>query len=918
MQSNTKKEVSCKHLSHILIDAKNHKIDVNKLLEGVPYNISCVLNKHERIEWKYWCKILSNLRAFYTPLEYERIGREYIKSGNYIEGVLTAFIFFSSNKLARILAKQFFRIGDSDFTCIKHHIEYLAENRIRTKLYTEDEYKFCPEFYHLTKGAWDQFGQIIGHKEFKIDVTWIHQGVIFDVSWKKQGILFKIKRWWRWIFNVEQAVGELTESHEELLNQYNKLEESKNFLQKQTIQLKTAHNISTSIRQSLNIKDTLEAITNAFVEEAGFSAAFIKLNEDMDEQKIDITAKSGIVSSSITPIHQEVIINKKKIGELFVHPKFGMDYNDIIELLEYLLPVINIAIRDALVLSAIVDYRDNLETKVAERTIELQNAQDELVEINKLLKEAHQVQSRFFTNISHEFRTPLTLILGPVKQVIEKIKDTKIKEELRIVHKNANNLLGLVNQLLDISKLESGKVKLKTISMNVIPFFKALVHSFDSYAERKNIALRFISQENELIAYIDKDKIEKIIVNVLSNAFKFTPEGGQIIINVFKSDKRVNVTITDTGIGIPKEKIPFVFDRFYQVDGSHKREHEGTGIGLALTKELVDLHHGKIAIESVEGKGTTITVSLPLGSEYLNPEEICEISNGEEPVEDLKVATNFIEGSRRKLSVNLQEITYSDPDNGKEETILIVEDNSEVRNYIKDNLDGEYNILEAIDGEDGWNKTIDKLPDIIVSDVMMPKMDGFVLLEMLKTDERTSHIPVILLTAKAASQDKIEGYKTGADDYIMKPFDSDELKVRIKNLIQQRKRIQQHFQKIGIFDLDKSSVTSVDKIFLRKAFDTISRNVSDPSFSVESFAESLAVSRYVLYKKIVSLTGESPVELIRRIRLQRAAELIKKKFGNFSEIALEVGFNNPAYFSDCFKKQFGISPSHYQQKITSN
>jgi DNA-binding response OmpR family regulator/two-component sensor histidine kinase len=473
-------------------------------------------------------------------------------------------------------------------------------------------------------------------------------------------------------------------------------------------------------------------------------------------------------------------------------------------------------------------------------------------------------------------------------------------------------------------------MKLRTTPMDVIPFLKALVHSFSSYAERKNITLKFCSQENEITAYIDKNKVEKIIFNILSNAFKFTPEGGLIEVAIktkpssfpplAKGELKggsVEITISDTGIGIPKEKIPNVFDRFYQVDGSHKREHEGTGIGLSLTKELIELHRGKIEIESVEGKGTIVTISLPLGSEHLTPEEICEVLIDETDVADSNVKTDFIEKPRVKHSENMAESFYQEICNGKKETILIVEDNSDVRNYIKDNLDGKYNILEAVDGEDGWNKIIEQLPDIIVSDVMMPKMDGFMLLGKLKTDERTSHIPVILLTAKAASQDKIEGYKTGADAYIMKPFDSNELKVRIKNLIQQRKRIQQHFQKIGIFDLDKPAVTSVDKKFLRKIFDTINHNLSDTSFSVESLAENIAVSRYVLYKKIVSLTGESPVELIRRIRLRRAAELIEKKFGNLSEIALEVGFNNPAYFSDCFKKQFGVPPSQYHQKITS-
>lgn len=245
--------------------------------------------------------------------------------------------------------------------------------------------------------------------------------------------------------------------------------------------------------------------------------------------------------------------------------------------------------------------------------------------------------------------------------------------------------------------------------------------------------------------------------------------------------------------------------------------------------------------------------------------------------------------------------------------MLIIEDNSDVRTYVKENLKTDYKILEAVDGEDGWNKAVEQIPDLIVSDVMMPKMDGFKLCGKLKTDERTSHIPVILLTAKAAKEDKLAGFETGADEYLMKPFDTDELKSRIKNLIEQRKRLQEHFQKRGIFAIEQSKITSVDKKFLQKLILTINQNISDTALSVEMLTEELAISRTVLYRKIVSLTGEPPGELIRRTRLNRAAELIDQNFGNLSEIALEVGFNNPAYFSESFKKQFGVPPSQYQK-----
>ncbi len=553
------------------------------------------------------------------------------------------------------------------------------------------------------------------------------------------------------------------------------------------------------------------------------------------------------------------------------------------------------------------------------------------------LHEVDEMKSRFFTNISHEFRTPLTMILGPVKMMIEKLNEGKMKDDLSLVHRNANKLLELVNQLLDISKLESGNMKLQAAPRNIIPLLKALVLSFTSYAERKKITLKFYSDKDEVVVYFDKDKIEKIITNILSNAFKFTPDGGSIEVTVscypefisgsqsissnsanlkipkqarlpdrlVRDDQFVEISIRDTGVGIPKDKLDKIFDRFYQVDSSHTREQEGTGIGLSLTKELVELHKGSISVESEEGEGTTVTVSIPLGKEHLKPEEILEAyEEKDEKIFDYEEAETKTKGVE-------VEIKYFE--NESLPLVLIVEDNSDVRYYIKDNIKKEYKIIEAVDGEDGWNKSAEEIPDLIISDIMMPVMDGFQLCQKLKTDERTSHIPVILLTAKAAMEDKLEGLETGADDYIMKPFEPDELRARIKNLVEQRKRLQKYFQSKGIFDLSGQKITSVDKKFMQKVFDVILSRISDSPLNVEFLADELLVSRPVLHRKILSLTGETPGELIRRIRLNKAAELIKLGFGNLSEISLEVGFNNPVYFSEAFKKQFGVSPSQYQR-----
>jgi len=523
------------------------------------------------------------------------------------------------------------------------------------------------------------------------------------------------------------------------------------------------------------------------------------------------------------------------------------------------------------------------------------------------MHEVDEMKSRFFANISHEFRTPLTLIFGPAKDVIQKTKEPETKQNVGIIKRNASRLYALVNQLLDISKLESGKMKLQTSEHNIIPLLKGYVLSFSSLAERKKIKLNINSVDEILKAYVDTDKVEKIINNLLSNAFKFTPEGGKIDFAVEKLSNYAEIRITDNGIGIAKERLEKIFDRFYQVDGSRTRESEGTGIGLALTKELVELHKGKLEVESEYGKGTTFKILLPLGKDHLKPEEIIE----KEVSEEIKVTAEEIE----PIPNVEKEKVKSDVDlliDTEKPLLLIVEDNKDVREYIISHLEEEYRLLEAANGEDGLQEALEHIPDLILSDVMMPKMDGFELCEKLKTDERTSHIPILLLTAKATNKDKVVGYETGADDYIMKPFDSDILKVRIKNLIEQRRKLREHFRKEGLIELDDKEITKVDKKFLQNVLQVINKYLSDTSFGVEILANEVSMSRRSLERKLAALTGETPSEVIKRIRLTRASKLLIKKSGNISEIALEVGFSNPAYFSKCFREQFGLTPSEYE------
>jgi len=545
------------------------------------------------------------------------------------------------------------------------------------------------------------------------------------------------------------------------------------------------------------------------------------------------------------------------------------------------------------------------------------------------LEELDRLKSRFFANISHEFRTPLTLILGPLEKLRSEFSEGAKKNDLDIMQRNALRLQNLINQLLNLSKLESGKMKLQAREENIIAMVKGYIKSFESLAKQKKLYLDVYSDEETIKLFVDKDKFEKILYNLLSNAFKFTDEGGKILVEIkiqqsavgsSKSEIKgkpkadieghVCIKISDTGIGMTPDQLKHIFDRFYQADDSYTKDQQGTGIGLALVKEFVELHHGTISCESQLGKGATFVAHLPLGKEHLKVEEVVDITIPEnlfkqnEPT-DLLVKQDLI----------VDEVI--DPDNQKP-LLLIVEDNDDLRYYIRSYLLDEYQVLEAIDGEMGLLKATEKIPDLVISDVMMPKMDGVEMCEKLKADECTSHIPVILLTARAGKESKIEGLETGADDFITKPFDIDELRTRIRNLVVQRKKLQQwflkEFRKPGIdhmLNLNPPDLTSMDQKFYIRLIEKVLDNISNPEYKVEDLVSQMNLSHSQLHRKMVAITGQNANQYIRTIRLTRAAELIANKTATITEIAFEMGFNNLSYFAKCFRDQFGVLPSEY-------
>lgn len=529
------------------------------------------------------------------------------------------------------------------------------------------------------------------------------------------------------------------------------------------------------------------------------------------------------------------------------------------------------------------------------------------------IRELDQLKSRFFANISHEFRTPLTLLLGPIEKRLKQSEDPRDKMELTTMHRNASKLLTLVNQLLDLSRLEAGTLQLRCASTDLHAAALSVMSQFSSIADSKAISLE-VRVTEPVYTFVDRDKFEKVISNLLSNAFKFTPAGGSITVIISKGQANpdfksgyAEIIVADTGSGIEPEHLPKIFDRFYQADMSSTRAYEGSGIGLALTKELVELHHGRITVTSDAGQNCIFHVQLPLGSSHLKPEEI-------ELNEELAEGTQGVvlaEAPKAHNGYVLSEAEILEKSMAGLPRILLVEDNQDLRHYLRENLQQQFNIQEAEEGQVGIAKAIQDVPDLIISDLMMPKANGLQLCQQLKEDERTSHIPIILLTAKADVETKLEGYRQGADDYIPKPFNMDELLTRIENLLANRKRIQEKYSRQMTLSPSVLPVTSVDERFLKKCLELVERVISDPTFGVELFAREMAVSQTQLYRKLHAITNLSPNEFIRHIRLLRAADLLRKKAGNVSDVAYAVGINNLSYFSKVFKEKFGITPVEF-------
>lgn len=515
----------------------------------------------------------------------------------------------------------------------------------------------------------------------------------------------------------------------------------------------------------------------------------------------------------------------------------------------------------------------------------------------KKLQELDTFKSKLFANISHEFRTPLTLISGPIdKRLQTNNLNQDDRSEFEMIQRNSSRLLNLVDQLLDLSKLESGHLKLKVIQGDLSLLLSVLASSFQHKANQKQIDYTInISDISD--AWFDKDVIEKTILNLLSNAFKYTAEGGYVTFSASTMDNQVEFYIENDTQQFTNSQIENIFNRFYQVDDNA----DGVGIGLSLVKELVTLAHGTISVENASVQSIAFRVQLPVLKSQFKPNEIVEETFNPSDIDTNLLSTQTIAPAEQIIDEDLP-------------ILLIVDDNEDIRAFITSAFKHQYQVVEANDGEVGVSKATALIPDIIISDVMMPKCNGFELSETLKQDPRTSHIPIILLTAKADEVDKFMGLETGADDYIVKPFKIKGLETRVKNLITSREQLRQRYSQEIVLRPKDISVTNIDELFLEKVQEVLDENLVESSFSTEDFSKAVGLSRMQLHRKIKALTGLTASEFIRSQRLKLAAELLKTSDINVSQIGYMVGFNNHSYFTKCFKEAYKCTPTDYIKK----
>jgi len=570
---------------------------------------------------------------------------------------------------------------------------------------------------------------------------------------------------------------------------------------------------------------------------------------------------------------------------------------------------VSITLALALIFGALSFYslRENrkINKKLEKQNWEISSQKDQISQLAENAKVEHEAKLKFFTNISHEFRTPLTLILAPVEDLLDngKIKDNLVRQELNLIKKNTFRLLRLVNQLMDFRKIEGSKMEIRASEQNLISFLSDIMGSFEKMAAKRKIDFRLITSEPQLNVWFDVNMLDKVIFNLLSNAFKFTKDRGRIYIHVKRSgNEKVGIIVEDNGVGMTQAEVQHVFEIFYQAEGSYKTL--GTGLGLALSKELIHLHKGTISVQSEQGKATKFLIELPLGRDHLKEKEISD-----DPADELSLLRNReipeennIEGAEIQKKIG-----------PREQTVLLIEDNEDLSNLVEQKLLEYYSVVKAADGNEGLKIAFDQIPDLILCDIMLPGKDGLEIASVLKSDFRTSHIPIILLTAKNTTEQQIEGIKAGVDAYITKPFNLKYVEETIRTLLRNRAILREHYtSELPVETNAAANPNKLDKKFVTEFTAYIEEHYGNSTLNVEDIAKDMGMSRVQLYRKVKALLGFSVNEYIQQIRLNKAKFLLRRNDLTVADIAYHVGFSSPTYFSTAFKAKYNQTPMEYK------
>lgn len=910
------KEVSCKALAIFFKDMEKNNLPVELLCEGLPYDLTYLRNKNENIEWDVFCSLLLNTRKIWNDDDYIRLGCELVEWRVYpILSTLVGFfltvkeIYFLTSDDKRSVGKQYFR-------CVSSSVREIDKRQLEIKLELPPGYKYSKEFFLISKGFFKAEPMLVNLKHSKVLMRETELGASYNIFYPKGHTIFS---WSKNIFSAllfkRAAIDELNQSYELLYERYYQLEESRSKIQNQAKQLETANSIGQLISSDLDLDRTINSAAEFLIRDAGFTAVEVTVDSTINNEKVKSFISLGEKPEGISPIKRSLEAHGHQIGEILLWSKPDANLNEVNQLLDLIIPTISIDTLNAISFKYVNDYRDMLELRVAERTVQLNDANQELASAIEKLKDLQIARDRFFASISHEFRTPLTLILGPSEKILSEAQDDEFKKQAALIKQNADRMLELIKQLLELSRLETTSVPIKARKENISTIIRGLVLSFYSYAKENNIILSLNSEAESIIAWVDKDKLATIINNLLSNAFKFTNNGGSVTVNIshinIEQKKYAEIILSDTGIGIPASELEKIFHRFYQVDESVQRAYGSSGIGLALVRELVELHRWNIFVSSTPGKGTQFHLRIPLWEDYLD-----ENQKDESVHDDVSVTNDVLTLEQKDSPVDekyeeTKEVTEKKLPVQDLPSILIVEDSVEVRNYVYDLLKTDYLLYQASNGSEGLGIAQEKMPDLILSDVMMPEMNGMEFCHRIKTEFLTCHIPVILLTAKASMESKIEGLETGADSYLVKPFNAKELLVRIKNLLDQRKLLKEKFSKEINPQPDKITTNKLDDEFLQNVFASVEKHLGDEKFDSDLLAKDLFMSRMKLHRKLQAVTGEGPGEFIRSYKLKRAAQMLLEKKLSVTQIAYEVGYNSPSHFSKAFIKHFNCNPSDY-------